>query len=115
MSTCSSTINSGTVLIGDNLSDDLSEYGLMRDKANKKAGRSDGEPNFFGLKCTGDGYRTAFGDPYGLSQKHGFTLAVVAPEYESFDMLVTKDLPEAVRRADPSTVRAYVGRILDEV
>lgn len=115
MSTCSSTINSGTIIGGGDLSGDLTEYGLMRDKASKKAGRSDGEPNFFGLKRTGDGYRTSFGDPYGLSQRTGFTLAVVAPEHESFDMLVTKDLPEAVRRADHATLRAYVGRILDEV
>ena len=99
----------------ETLGADLAAYGLARDIAHKEAGSSGGDPNFFGLRQNGREYSMQFGTPEALAGARGVNLAIVAPDTPAFDILVTKDLREAVRTADPRTLREFVSRILDEV
>lgn len=99
----------------DGLGEDLAAYGLMRTIARKAAGSSQGSPNFFGLAQRNDGYELDFGTPEELACDPHKQLAIVVPDEENFDLLVTKDLQRAISMADPKTIREFVSRILDEV
>lgn len=104
--------------VDSTLTDDLAAYGLVRDIAAKKAPVNLEKPNFFGLQDKGEEVELLFTkDNKTLVEatEEGMQLAVVAPEDESFNMLLTKDFPKAVSDKDPETLRDFLRRILDEV
>lgn len=93
------------------LQEDLAAYGIMREDAKNKA---KGSPGFFGLQETSSGYDVEYkDDPRNIDDN--MTLAVIAPENEPFDMLVTKDFRKAVRVGNPKNIRDYLSRLLDKL
>lgn len=105
-------------VVNSTLSDSLAAYGLVRSIAAKKAPVNLEKPNFFGLENKGEETELLFTkDDSTLVEatEKGMQLAVVAPEDESFNMLLTKDFPRAVSDKDPETLRDFLRRILDEV
>lgn len=111
-----SSSNNESTKVSLTLQDDLAQYGLTRDKAAKQAPvRSSGEPNFFGMKETGSKTELKFGGDIAAIQKAGMTVSLVAPENESFNMIVTKDFRRAVAGSTEDTLRSFVRRIFDKV
>lgn len=93
------------------MQEDLAAYGLMREDAKNKA---KGSPGFFGLRETSSGYDVQYKeDPRDIDDD--MMLAVVAPENEPFDMLITKDFKKAVRVGNPKNIRDYLSRLLDRL
>ncbi len=105
-------------VVDSTLTDELAAYGLVRAIASKKAPVNLEKPNFFGMQDKGEEVELLFTkDTKELvaATEEGMQLAVVAPEDESFNMLLTKDFPKAVSDKDPETLRDFLRRILDEV
>lgn len=105
-------------VVDSNLSDNLAAYGLVRDIAAKKAPVDLKKANFFGMEDRGGEVELVFSkDKKTLADatEEGMQLAVVAPEDESFNMLLTTDFPRAVSDKSPETLRDFLRRILDEV
>lgn len=96
------------------LRDDLTRYGLTRDKAKEEAPVSESDPNFFGISERGSVTELTFSKDLRKLVDSKAQISLVAPENESFNMLVTKDLPKAIKDADEDTLRAFVTRILEE-
>lgn len=107
-------------VVDENLREELAAYGLVRAVAAKKAPpNKSGEANFFGLDNRGEEVEMLFTeDDKKLADAvcdDGMQLAVVAPENESFNMLLTKDFSKAVKGRDPETLREFIRHIVDEV
>jgi hypothetical protein len=103
--------------VDSTLSADLAEYGLIRAVAAKKAPVRFDKPNFFGFEDRGAEVEMLFTDDDKTlveATEEGMQLALVAPENESFNMLLTRDFPEAIKQAKPETLREFLRRILDE-
>lgn len=105
-------------VVDQNLREELAEYGLVYAVAAKKAPAKVGEANFFGMDKRNDSVDLVFTkDDKELANavEDGMQLAVVAPENESFDMLLTSDFPRAIAGKDKETLRDFLRRIVDEV
>ncbi|MES2704836.1 MAG: hypothetical protein V4649_19530 [Bacteroidota bacterium] len=103
--------------VDENLQSELAEYGLIRAVAAKKAPVNLEKPNFFGIEDRGSEVELLFSkDDKILAEatEEGMQLALVAPENEPFNMLLTRDFPAAIRGKDPETLREFLRRILDE-
>lgn len=94
----------------------LSDYGIMREKAIKgsKGYGKDG-PAFFGIKHVKDDYELKFTDDLQAIEDDEMELAVIAPDYETFDMLTTKDFSKKMGMKNPTELRAYLRKLLDNV
>jgi hypothetical protein len=89
----------------------------MRAVAAKKAPVNLTKPNFFGYEDRGAEVEFLFTkDKKTLAEatEEGMQLAMVAPENESFNMLLTSNFPEAIKKADPETLREFLRHIVDE-
>lgn len=94
------------------LQKELAEYGLFRHKAVQETSASD---PFMGITREGDKYIGHFSGDIAKLQGKQAQIAVVAPENESFDMLITKDFNKAITTARPDDLRAYIRSIVDKV
>lgn len=95
------------------LQKDLAAYGLVRSKVMEKAAPSDTNPKFFGIR---DGYRETelkFDSSIKAIQDDNMTVALAAPETETFDMLVTTDFKKAVSIGSTDKLRAFLRNIVD--
>jgi hypothetical protein len=72
-------------------------------------------PKFFGVRNYGQDTEVVFTDNAEELNSNGTQISVLAPEIEPFDMLLTRDFTNAVKRADPKTLRQFIKRIMDEV
>lgn len=101
--------------ISESLSDDLAQYGIIRAVAAKAAPVNKKSANFFGLNNDGTDTELVFSKDIDHLVESEMDLALVAPENESFNMLLTKDFKKAVTEKDEDTLRAFLRRLLDEV
>lgn len=100
--------------VSTELQADLAQYGLVRAEAIKNAPvKRTGTPNFFGIKNEGSETVLKFNTSIETIQDNGMTVALVAPENESFNMLVTKDFKKAVEGSTIDNLRSFVRRIFD--
>src|SRR6478752_1922355 len=93
-------------VVDQNLREELAAYGLVHAVAAKKAPVSHKQANFFGVDDKGEEVELLFTkDDKTLANavENGMQLAVVAPEDESFDMLLTNDFPKAIQGKDQET------------
>lgn len=103
-----------TTKIDKALQEDLTQYGLVREIAEKAAPVSTTSPNFFGIRNKSQDTELVFGNTEELAEP-GVQIAVLAPDIQPFDMLLTKDFSEAVKKTDPKTLREYISKLLDEI
>ena len=107
-------ISKGTRL-SSTLQEELAAYGIVRKTAEKKAPINYETANLFGIAHKGETTELKFSkDPKVLLDFKG-ELALVAPDIETFDMLLTKDFKRAVVGQSEETLREFVSRIVDEV
>jgi hypothetical protein len=105
-------------VVDENLRQELAAYGLVHSVAEKKAPVSNTKANFFGVERHGEEVEMLFTKDDKIladAVDDGMQLAVVAPENESFDMLLTSDFPKAIQGKDSQTLREFIRRIVDEV
>lgn len=103
--------------VDSTLSADLAEYGIIRAVAVKKAPVRFDKPNFFGYENRGAEVELVFtqdDETLVEATEDGMQLALVAPDNETFNMLLSTDFPEAIKRTEPETLREFLRRILDE-
>lgn len=105
------TKNTSTV-VDQTLQVELAEYGLLRKEA--LANTTAANP-FFGLRTTYGGYDTKYGTSLKAIQESDMDIAIVAPENESFDMLITKDFNKAIKTASKDDLRSFLRSIVDKV
>lgn len=103
-----------TTKIDQTLQEDLTQYGLVRAIAEKAAPVDTDSPNFFGLREKGQEVELIFNDKKELLEP-GVQVSVAVPEIEPFDMLATEDFSEAVKKADPKTLREFITKLLDDI
>lgn len=95
------------------LQEDLAEYGILRAEAIKNAPvKSSGVPNFFGLKYGFGEAELLFDTDIKTIQDRNMQVAIVAPDNETFDMLVTTNFQKAVTKASPDQLRSFIRNIL---
>lgn len=103
--------------LDDNLRDELAMFGVVRAVAAVEAPVSKKKANFFGIEKQHDGeVELLFTDDEEVladAVEDGMELGVVAPEHESFNMLVQKDFKKAIADKDPKSLREFVTSILD--
>lgn len=104
-----------TTKIDKNLQEDLAQYGITRQIAEKAAPVNVDNPNFFGIREEGQETELVFGAKLDDLTEPGTQIAVLAPELERFDMLVTKDFDKAVKEADPKTLREFISKLMDDI
>lgn len=101
--------------VSTELQADLAQYGLVRAKAVENAPvKKTGAPNFFGMKDEGSKTVLQFSDDIEALQNNNMMISLVAPENESFNMLVTKDFKKAVEGSTEDNLRSFVRRIFDK-
>lgn len=105
------TKNNSTV-VDQTLQHELAEYGLLRKEA---IGNTTVDNPFFGLRVKYAGYETKFGTSLKAIQDSPLDIAIVAPENEPFDMLVTKDFNKAIKTASKDDLRSFIRSIVDRV
>lgn len=103
--------NKSTV-VDISLQRELAEYGLFRREAVANTTASD---PFMGLNNKYDEIETKFGTSIQAIQDAQMQVAIVAPENEPFDMLVTKDFKKAISTASMDDLRAFLRSIVDKV
>lgn len=102
--------------VTEELQRDLAAYGLVRSKVMENAAPTDsGEPKFFGIRNTGGDVEYKFGASIEAIQDAGMTVALAAPDLETFNMLVTTDFEKAVSVASREDLRSYLRRVVDRV
>lgn len=101
--------------ISPELQQDLVQYGLVRKAAQKGAPMNLENPKFFGVRDYGQNTELVFTDNADELNSNGTQISVLAPEIDAFDMLLTRDFGNAVKRADAKTLRQFIKRIMDEV
>ena len=103
--------------VSEELQRDLAAYGLVRSKVMEEAPPSvAGEPNFFGIKnYGGDKVEYKFDASIEAIQDAGMTVALAAPDLETFNMLVTTDFEKAVKVGSSEDIRAYLRRVVKRV
>lgn len=101
--------------VSESLSEDLAQYGLVRAVAEKAAPVNTKNPNFFGMRDNGMDTELVFSKDIDTLVESEMDLALVAPENETFNMLLTKDFRKAVEQKDDESLRDFLRRLLDEV
>lgn len=95
------------------LQTELAQYGVLRAEAIENAPvKATGTPNFFGLT---EGYQESemlFDTDISAIQDKNMMVSLVAPDNETFDMLVTKDFDKAITTANETTLRAFLRKII---
>lgn len=104
-----------TTAITPELQEELLCYGVVVESAKKKAPVNIKKPNFFGIRDKGTEPELIFKPSKKDIEGNGVQIAVLAPEIEPFDMLLTQDFPKAVKETDPKTMREYLNRLFDEI
>lgn len=101
--------------VSSTLQADLAEYGLVRSKVIEEAPvKKTGKPNFFGIREGFNETEFKFDASLEQIQDAGMTVALAAPEDESFDMLVTADFDTAMKRGSVEEKKDWLRRIVDE-
>lgn len=103
--------------VSEELQRDLAAYGLVRDKVMKEASPSTtSEPSFFGIRnYGGDKVEYKFDATIEAIQDAGMTVALAAPDLETFNMLVTTDFEKAVKVGNAEDIRSYLRRVVNRV
>lgn len=101
--------------ISNELQEDLTKYGLVVKAAKKEAPINANKPNFFGVRNSGSEVELIFNGGEKVMTEPGVQVSVLAPDIEAFDMLVTTDFKEAVKKSDAKTIREYVSKLFDEI
>lgn len=102
--------------VSEELQRDLAAYGLVRSKVIENAAPTDdGAPKFFGISNTGGNIEYKFDASIEAIQDAGMTVALAAPDLETFNMLVTTDFEKAVSIASREDLRSYLRRVVDRV
>lgn len=102
--------------VDEELQRDLSAYGLVRSKVMENAAPTDsGGPKFFGIRHYGGDVEYKFDASIEAIQDAGMTVALAAPDLETFNMLVTTDFEKAVSVASREDLRSYLRRVVDRV
>ena len=101
--------------ISEPLQEDLAKYGILRKVAEKNAPVSVDDPNFFGVRQAGSDVELIFSTSKEELSEPNVQVSVLAPAIDSFDMLMTVNFPEAIKKTDKKTLREFVNRLLDEV
>lgn len=95
---------------------DLAAFGLVRKAAMKEAApRDDGEQTFFGIKENGNETELRFNASIADLQKNNMTVAMVAPEDKTFNMLLSTNFNEAVTTASEDDLRTFLRGLLRKV
>lgn len=105
------TTNTSTV-VDSTLQKELAEYGIFRKEVLENTSSTD---PFFGLRVAYGGYETKFGVGIKAIQEANMDVAIVAPENEPFDMLITKDFNKAIKTASKDDLRSFLRSIVDRV
>ena len=100
--------NQSTV-VDETLQRELAEYGVFRAEVVKNTSKTD---PFFGLRITGSEYQTKFNVGIEAIQDANMQVAMVAPDDEPFDMLITKDFKKAVATAGIEDLRSFIRSIV---
>lgn len=87
---------------------DLAAFGLLRKTAMKNAAPSENSQAFFGIKDSGEDTELKFDASIEDLQHDNMTVAMVAPEDKTFNMLLTTDFNEAVKAATEQDLRAFL-------
>ncbi len=99
----------------ERLQEDLSEYGILREDAKKGLRAKGVDSKLFGIKRTNKDTKLIFTDAPEKLVEEKAQLAIVAPEFDSFDMLVTRNFKKAVSiMTDSDSIRQFVSRIVDK-
>lgn len=101
--------------VSDTLNEELAQYGIVRDVAVKLAPVNTKTASLFGFNDNGADTELLFSDDADVLVESKMDLAIVAPENESFNMLLTKDFKKAVESKDEDSLRGFLRRLLDEV
>lgn len=103
--------NNNSTNMSPELEADLAAYGILRKTAEKEAG----DAEFFGMKDKGNKTVLKFNADIETLQDEGMTVSVVAPQNETFNMLLTTDFNKAVKTATTDDLRAYLRKLLRKV
>lgn len=106
------TIKNTSTVVDQTLQLELAEYGILRKEVLENTSASN---PFFGLRNTYGGYETKFGTSIKAIQDSELSVALAAPENESFDMLITRDFNKAIKTGSKDDLRAFVRSIVDRV
>lgn len=95
---------------------ELAAYGIMRETAIEEAPKYSGPgPEYFGLEEQNDEFKMLFtSDLTDLDKHEKMHMAIVAPEFQTFDMLAPKDYSKHLSFKDPVNLRSYLRRLVDE-
>jgi hypothetical protein len=102
--------------VSESLQEEMAEFGLLRSKVMENAPpKESGEPNFFGVRnYGGDRIELKFDTSIEAMQDDNMTVALAAPDLETFNMLVTTNFDEAVKTGSKEDIRSYLRRIVDK-
>lgn len=95
---------------------ELVSYGLLREAAKENAPKYSGAgPDYFGMTEDGDEYKLLFTNDLRKLDKQDspMSLAIVAPDNETFDMLAPKDYSKGLSLKDDKSLRRYLTNLLD--
>jgi len=81
----------------------------------ENAAPSDSEQNFFGMRENGDSTELKFNASIADIQDDNMTVAMVAPEDKTFNMLLSTNFHEAVTTADEKDLRTFLRTVIAKV
>lgn len=94
---------------------DLAAYGIVRKTAMENAAPQEDEQVFFGMKQNGNSTELTFGTSIQNIQDKNMTVAMVAPENKTFNMLLETNFNEAISSANEDDLRSFLRGILRKV
>lgn len=93
----------------------LADYGVMRGEAIEGAGISKpGDYNYFGIKMEGDKAKFAFDATPKQIQNRDMQMAIVAPEFDTFDMVAPVSFDGAKQTKNITALKNYLRKLFDE-
>jgi len=107
-------MDNNSTKVSQELQRELAEYGIVRHKVEEKAAPNSERPKFFGIKEAGSKTELKFNTTIKGIQDAKMTVAIAAPEHESFNMLVTTNFSKAVTTASEEDLRTFIRKIVDK-
>lgn len=109
-----SSLTNKSTRVDTALQQELAAYGLLRMEALEEAPPNPDNPEFFGIKRYGDTTEFKFDSSISAIQDDSMTVALAAPELESFNMLATTNFDRAKDIGTKDEIRAFLRRIVNE-
>lgn len=94
-----------------NIMGELAAYGVAREEARSMVSK---ETPALGFDSTASEYEITAGKPFDLAE-YNVGFAVIAPDTNSFNLIVRHDNPDAIKSLPMDKLRNVLTRILDSV